>query len=165
MKPAGAPGSSGAALARAQAAVAAGLAGDSWVRTVGRLLAPIPIVSPTGVAAGWFVPMAVGEQLVGFVQLDSELRYHRYAGFQRQSGQTQGCPLVREWTDPDAIEARAVSILGGRVIGTPVLSYDGHPDRIAWRVDVLGADGRTHVAFVAGTFVAESRSDESGRTG
>jgi hypothetical protein len=164
MRPAGELGSSDAALARARAAVAAGEAGDSWVRTVGELLDPIPIVSPTGASAGWFVPMAVGEQLVGFVQLDPELRYRRYAGFQRQTGQTQGCPRVREWTDREVIEARALSAVGGRVLAAPVLSYDRHPDRVAWRVEMQGADGRRRVAYVAGTFVAESTGDESDRT-
>ena len=58
-----------------------------------------------------------------------------------------------EWTDPGRVLEHAKSKLElGEAPGSPVLTYDGVPDRLAWAVPVIGR--RPGVAlYVAGSAV------------
>lgn len=60
---------------------------------------------------------------------------------------------ARTWTDPARVLQNAKSKLElDEAPGSPVLTYDGVPDRLAWAVPVTG--GQTGVAiFVAGSAV------------
>ena len=105
----------------------------------GRPLPPIPVRTPAGDVESWFVPVAVGDSLVGYVRV-------RPAG---PSYSPFGQPQPRaEWTDPAAV-AGQVERSGQAVAGTPYLGYDGAPSRLAWVVP-LAAGG---VAYAAGATV------------
>jgi hypothetical protein len=105
----------------------------------GRPLEPIPVRTPAGDVESWFVPVAVGDSLIGYV------RVGRGGPSYSQFGQPQ--PRAA-WTDPAAV-AGHVERSGNAVGGTPYLGYDGAPSRLAWVVP-LAAGG---VAYVAGATV------------
>jgi hypothetical protein len=130
----------------AEEAIASGMAGD--VRgTGGSLLEPVPVRSPSGEAAGWFVPVARGDALVGFIQVDVAGRFHRSATF--APGAKVG---TSDWLDVATIEKRArTQVEPDEVLSDPVLSYDGNPDRLAWLLTATRPDGRRRRVFVAGT--------------
>jgi hypothetical protein len=115
----------------------------------GRLLDPVPVRSPDGAPAGWFVPVARDDSLLGFIQLDAAGRFHRSSMF--PPGAKVG---TADWLDAATIRSRARSQMDPEEeLGEPVLSYDGHPDRLAWLVTSTRPDGRTRRVFVAGAAV------------
>lgn len=105
----------------------------------GRPLEPIPVRTPAGDVESWFVPVAVGDSLIGYV------RVGRGGPSYSQFGQPQ--PRAA-WTDP-AVVASYVERSGNAVGGPPYLGFDGAPSRVAWVVP-LAAGG---VAYVAGATV------------
>lgn len=116
---------------------------------------PVPIVDPDGRHDRWFVPVVVDATLLGFVVLGRDLVVHRWSTFQRRPGSLDGCPEAAEWMDRERIAATAESVAGSAApTASPVLSYDGAPDRLAWRVPL--ADGG--VAWVAGSTAWRSPS-------
>jgi hypothetical protein len=139
----------------AQEAIASGEAGDLR-GTGGSLLDPVPVRSPAGEPAGWFVPVARGDALLGFIQMDVAGRFHRSATF------APGAKVrTSDWLDADTIRKRARRQVGPEDdLGEPVLSYDGSPDRLAWLLVAAGPDGRERRVFVAGT--AAWRAPERG---
>lgn len=105
----------------------------------GRPLQPIPVRTPAGDIESWFVPVAAGDSLVGYVRVGrGGLSYSRF-------GQPQ--PLA-VWTDPAAV-AGELERSGHVVGGAPYLGYDGVPSRLAWVVPLAGGG----VAYAAGTTV------------
>ena len=105
--------------------------------------AALPVAAPGGGALdSWFVPLADAGRLAGFLQLDPDLGLRRFSSFARP-------PDAASWIDTDAISPRARAAAGPEPqLGEPVLTYDAHPDRIAWAVPI--ADGSGRAVFVAG---------------
>jgi hypothetical protein len=124
------------------------VADDPLARTAS-LGTPIPVTSPvTDQLDSWFVPLVDDQRLIAFIQLEPDLRFHRYASFQRVRGSLESCPPAAAWLDLDTILARAEEIRAPtEKIGQPVLSYDGTRDRIAWRIPIT--NGRSSI-YVAG---------------
>lgn len=131
----------------AERAFGEGRADDPVAGRDGRLLDPVPIVSPAGLPAGWFVPVALEGRLRGFVQIDGTGRFHRYASFASSADPEN----VADWTEPSRILSHARRLAGpDATLGTPVLSWDGSPDRLAWRVPLIGPAGERRSIRVAG---------------
>ena len=113
--------------------------------------APIPIEPPPGNPAashpvGWFVPVTVDDLLAGFFVFDPDGALRRWSTFQHHADDLNNCPTAMSWTSPSAIirTARRAGVPGEP--GTPYLSYDRVPDRIAWIVPFP-----TAAVYVAGT--------------
>jgi hypothetical protein len=106
---------------------------------------PIPIVGPTDELDSWFVALTGDGLLLGFLQLEPDLRLHRYSSFQRMPGSMAGCPPAEAWLDRSAIRERASAAAGGDEVGEPVFGYHGSRDRLAWRVPVAGRSATVYV--------------------
>ena len=104
-----------------------------------RVLLPIPVHAPAGDVESWFVPIAVGDRLVGYVRVGPAGA--SYSAFGREQS-------LAAWTDPGEVRALA-DTAGRRTGGRPFLGYDGAPSRLAWVVPLAGGG----VAFVAGEAV------------
>lgn len=140
------PGSADDARAAAAAAVPPASALAPKGQPVG-LEDPIPVVGPDGRHERWFVATVVADRIVGFVVVGGDVPIPRWSTFQRSPGHLDACPAAADWLDPTVVAARATEVAGGaHPSGPPVLSYDGVPDRLAWRVTL--DDGRA--AMVAG---------------
>jgi hypothetical protein len=112
----------------------------------------VPIESPDRTRVGWLVGLVVGDRLIGFVQLDEELRFRRYASFARETP-------ANDWLDPETVLARAgAHSRPGEQLATPFLGYDANPDRVAWVVKATGSEGKERTLLVAGTEVIERPS-------
>jgi hypothetical protein len=92
-----------------------------------RLLTPIPVRAPEGVVESWFVPVAVGDQLVAYVRVGR--------GGPSYSALGKPQPLAA-WIDEGEVR-RIVEQAGYRPAGTPYLGYDGAPARLAWMVPLV----------------------------
>lgn len=111
---------------------------------------PLPVVDAAGRQAAWFVPVVSGGALLGFVELLPSLQHRRSSWFGNPPGSASGCPSARSWLDVEAVADRARAHLRpGEAAGTPVLSFDGAPDRLAWAVPVTGPSGARTI-WVAG---------------
>lgn len=138
----------------AEDALAAGLADDPFARAHGRFLDPLRVVSPDGTAAGWMVPIAFDGRLLGFVQVQGNGAFRRYASFQRRPGAVETCPALASWTDPVAIRDRARDVVDADArLSEPVLTYDRSPDRLVWSLTSVGTDGACTRIHVAGDLV------------
>jgi hypothetical protein len=101
-------------------------------------------VAPEGSAAGWFVPSVDGDLIVGFHHLDPDLQPRRWSEFAT-------AVQARSWVDPGAIaEVASGALQAGETLGTPFLTYDRNPDRLAWRVPVGGPAGSGAVMVAGG---------------
>ncbi|MCP4304782.1 MAG: hypothetical protein GY788_07905 [bacterium] len=121
------------------------------ITSSGRIGEPIRIIGPTGAPHGWFVPITDGEVLTGFVELEVDRQVRRSSTFQRRPGSLAGCPAAASWLDTDTIRRRAEAVLRpGDATRAPYLSYDRVPDRLAWAVSVVSADGGERTVYVAG---------------
>jgi hypothetical protein len=113
-------------------------------------LHPLPISTPDGVPAGWFVALVIGEQLLGFAQFDEALRFRRYSSFAGRE------PAAKDWLESSVVLSLARERSGADLeFGVPFLSFDMNPDRIAWVVPATGPDGSGRRVFVAGDQVFE----------
>ena len=122
--------------------------------TPATLSAPLTIHGPAGEADGWFVPLLTGEQLIGYLRFGADGSRRGLSSFQRRPGQRAGCPQAADWLDAQRITARARAHAHAGPDATalpPVLSYDGSPEHLAWRVVFTAADGRRCAVCVAGT--------------
>src|SRR3990172_1420162 len=105
-------------------ALASGMADDEFARACGRLLDPLRIHAPDGRTAGWMVPIELDGALLGFVQVQADGKFHRYAAFQRRPGATEGCPAAAAWLDEATITDRARTVTGpSDRLSPPVLTY------------------------------------------
>jgi len=128
--------------------------GAGTAAPAGELLDPVPIRSPGGEPAGWWVPLAAGGRLLGFLQFDDALRFRRSSSFQRRPGDLASCPPLADWTDPARILERArIRASPGDRLDSPFLSFDANPDRLAWAVPATTPDGERKIIFVAGDAV------------
>ncbi len=141
------------AAKKARQLLAGGVAGDPLVGGSGVTGKAIPIRSPDREIVGWFVPVAVGDVLAGFMQFDARRVLRRYSSFQRRRGTVEGCPPRKLWTSPKAISAVAAGRLGeGYRLLAPYLTYDGNPDRIVWAVPARHGKKGARTVFVAGEY-------------
>jgi hypothetical protein len=105
----------------------------------GTLESPVRVVGPNGELDSWFVALKTSEGLLGFFQLEPDLRLHRYSTFEHP----QPGPA---WLDPEAIRAHATAAVGeGDELGEPVLTYRGNRDRLAWSVPIQNRPGTVYV--------------------
>jgi hypothetical protein len=116
------------------------------VRRTAAVGEPLPVRSPRGELDSWFVPVVMGDVLVGFALLERTLVLRRWSTFQRRAGSLDGCPPAASWLDPDRVARVAAGVAADTAGSPPYLSYDGSPDRLAWAVPLPG--GRT--VYVAG---------------
>lgn len=135
----------------AEDALASGLADDAFARAHGRWLPPMRITGAGGTAAGWMVPVAFEDRLLGFAQLGVDGTFRRYAAFHQRPRDVENCPSVASWTDPPAIRERARAAAGADArLTDPVLTFEGSPDRIVWQVTAIDPAGRRLHVHVAG---------------
>lgn len=117
----------------------------------------MPIETPQRELHSWFVPVTIGDTLVGFLQLLPDLTLLRYSSFQRRDDSLEGCPSAESWIDIGDVRRRAGQhARRSEKAGTPFLTYDGAPSRLAWAVPLTSRDGATRTLFVAGTAVWET---------
>jgi hypothetical protein len=118
---------------------------------------PLPVMDENGSQHSWFVPLEAGGKLAGFAQLLTSLIPLRFSSFQRRPRDYDSCPDVADWTDVRRIAKRAASIArSGEQLSEPVLTYDGNPSRLAWRVEAKTSAGTRRLLYVAGTTVYEA---------
>src|SRR5262245_30070482 len=136
----------------AELALETGRADDALAAAEGRILDPVPIHSPEGAMAGWFVPVELDGVLLGFVQVDERGRFHRYASLRGGIVINERGPRVADWLDPETITQRARALAEPmEALSTPVLTYDRSPDRLVWAVRATKPDGRERTIYVAGS--------------
>ena len=100
---------------------------------------PVQVVGPNGELDSWFVALTKGEGLLGFFQLEPDLRLHRYSTFDDPQP-------ASAWLDPEAVRARATAAVAeGDELGDPVLTYRGNRDRLAWSVPIRNRPGTVYV--------------------
>lgn len=120
---------------------------------------PLVVSHPDGSQHSWFVPLLIGVKLAGFAQLLPSLTPLGVSSFRRDPGDYDSCPDAAEWIDANRIRARAASMARrGEQLSEPLLTFDQHPSRIAWRVLATPPAGPPRILFVAGTTVYEGGS-------
>ena len=141
-------------LDRAKTLVHGGVFGGLSPGPPSRLFEPIPVQDPDGSLNSWFVPVVVGEKLLGFLQFTKDLTLLRSSTFQREVGSMDDCPDAADWIDMATIQSRVREEASpGEVLGDPVLSYDKHPSRLAWAVTATSPSGEIRTFMVAGRYV------------
>ena len=119
------------------------------------LAAPRLISRPTGEPDGWFVPLRSSEQLLGYLRFTADGARRGLSSFQRQRGDLSSCPLAADWLDAQRIvglaRTQGAADAAAATASAPVLSYDGSPERLAWRVEFTAPNGRRFSVCVAGT--------------
>ena len=131
--------------------------GGFTIRKSGRVEQPTPVLGPKGDLHSWFVPVTVGDLLVGFFEFQPDLTLMRYSSFQRQEDSLEGCPGAESWIDTNAIQRRGeTNARPGEKAREPFLTYDGAPSRLAWAVVLESPDGTTRTVHVAGNAVWEA---------
>ncbi len=149
--------------AQAQNLLRGGLFGGILVAGSGRAETPIAVQTPEGHLHSWFVPVTVGNQLTGYFQFLPDLTLVGYSSFQRRDDSLDGCPTAESWTDPDTIRGLAGRLARpGETAGTPYLTYDRAPSRLAWGVPLTSPAGTTRTVLVAGQAVWESSAADVG---
>ncbi len=139
---------------KAKALFESGITDSTLTQKTGKVAQPIAIHKPGGEIEAWFVGIVVGDKLVGFIRLKDDLTVLGYSSFQRNPNSTKECPNAKSWLDSDTILqlARTVSPPDAH-LEKPLLSYDQHPDRIAWAVRTTGEHGEEKLIFVAGELI------------
>lgn len=109
----------------------------------------LPVLDERGEFDSWFVPLVSKGQLAGFLQYGRALVLRRASVFPRPVESA-------EWLDPERIRERAGALAGrAGAERAPYLSFDGSPDRIAWRCEFRTPTGARRTIFVAGTLAYE----------
>ena len=122
-------------------------------------LRPVVVETPERTPAGWLVGVVVGEKLAGFVQLDADLGFRRYASFARAAG-LEGSPRADDWLDRETVLARARGKLRpGETVADLHLGYHTSLDRVGWLVHTGGPGGEARTLLVAGEDVSELHAD------
>lgn len=137
-----------------------GAAQDASVTRRGKVLLPLPVLTPQHALESWFVGVAVGDRLAGFFQFSPDLVLRRYSAFLSRPDALDTCPLAAAWVDPETVRARAQALLQlGEEAGTPYLSYDQSPDRLAWAVPITASSGVQRLLYVAGDYAYPASTD------
>lgn len=148
-------------LARARSALRTGGMASRLAVDSGHLGNPIRVMTPNGDRESWFVPVTVSNRLAGFFRYSPGGALMQYSSLQRREDTVEGCPSAQSWTDPETIRRRVEETAKpGEVVGTPVLSYDRAPSRLAWAVPATSPEGTTRTVYVAGPVVWEAPSGE-----
>lgn len=112
----------------------------------------LPVLDAQGGLHAWLAPFVDAGRLPAYALLTPQLVLQRFSLF--AGGRLDAAPAAADWLDPASIAARAEAAAGeGARAETPVLSFDGVPDRLAWRVALAFPDGRRQTWFVAGSTV------------
>jgi hypothetical protein len=140
--------------ANAKNLLRSGTIGSAQVVESGRIETPIEVQAPDGRLHSWFVPVTVGNQLVGFFQFLPDGTLMRFSSFQRRAGELTGCPAAADWLDPNRIQARAeIQRQPDETSSKPFLTYDRAPDRLVWAVPLTNARGEVRLVYVVGETV------------
>ena len=143
---------------RAEALLRSGEIGSAVVRETGRIGAPIPVLTPERQRHSWFVPIAAGDRLAGFLQLLPDLTVLRYSSFQRREDRLDGCPPAELWIDTEKIRRVAQEkARPGETAGEPYLTYDRVPSRLVWAIPLSTTGGATRTLYIAGRAIWEAR--------
>ena len=101
----------------------------------------------------WWVAALASDQLLGWVRFTLAHELRGVSFLPHRPGHPSEFTPAADWIDATTVRARAAAFAEpGETAGTPMLSFDGHPDRIAWAVPLQHGDARRW-AFVAGTAV------------
>jgi hypothetical protein len=139
--------------------LASGLVRTPLADGSGEVLEPVPVHAPDGEIAGWFIGIADGDRLAGFLQLAADLAFRRYSSFQRHPPSLEGCPRVADWLDRSRIlDLARTRAAAGERLAEPFLTYDQNPDRLVWAVGATDLEGRESTIHVAGDFVYRAGS-------
>ena len=139
---------------KAQALFNEGITDSSLIQKIGKVEIPIAIHEPGGDLEAWLVGVVARDKLVGYMRFKDDLELLSYSSFQRKKDSIDECPDTKTWLDPESVLKRANSVAQpGDHLKQPVLSYDQHPDRIAWAVRATGEKGEDKLIYVAGEFV------------
>ena len=103
----------------------------------GRGSGTVPAREADAGSGRWFVPVVRGDDLLGFLDFAGATLLR--SSFFRPAGP------ARDWLDRDHIRGVAERFSGQDATGPPVLSHDGPPDHLAWRVPMPSG-----AVFVAG---------------
>lgn len=135
--------------ATAQGLLRGGAISGPLVTASGQVETPLPVHGPQNSMHSWFVPVTIGDQLVGYFQFLPDGTFMRYSSFQRRPDKLTGCPKANDWLDPDQIRAYAEAYrLPDETSGTPILTYDKSPDRIVWAVPLTRSQNETRFVYV-----------------
>jgi len=138
----------------AQRLLRGGVAGSALVAKSGRVAQPIPVHGANGAIEAWFAGIVVGDKLAGYLRLQNDLTLLGYSSFQRRPDSVDGCPDADSWLDPDTVLKLARSVTAPKDrLEAPVLGYDKHPSRLAWRVRVNAGEPAEKLVLVAGAHV------------
>jgi len=139
---------------------------DSLVNTRGKVEKPIPVLEPSGKVNSWLICITVGKIVVGFMQIDNDLRILRYSSFQRIPESLQGCPPASAWLNKKNIIARAKTMATAQdILSSPVLTYDRNPSRIVWAITAINKSGERRTIHVAGEYVYVKNKSENSEGG
>ena len=103
-----------------------------------------------GVPHHWLVAATSGDRILGWARFTPSHVLLGVSFLPPRPGQPDAFPPAADWLDADTVRARAAALARpGETAGTPLLSFDGSPDRLAWAVP-LQRDGARRWVFVAG---------------
>lgn len=136
-----------------------GTIGDASLREAATVGTALAVVAPDGARHSWFVPIVVGDRLAAFAQFLPNGAFLRFSSFARRPGEYGDCPRAEDWLDVSCIARRALrESRAGEVARDPVLTFDGIPDRVGWRVPLTTAEGKERQIFVTGPFAYAARA-------
>jgi hypothetical protein len=136
------------------------------VKAKGVVHDPIPIEHSNGKLAAWFIPITIGEKIVGYFQLDTSLEFLRYASFQRDSESIDICPAKTDWLDTKVIREKARKLaVENESLSEPRLTYDVDVSRVVWAVSAIKSDGQSRRIFVVGDTVYNEKKRQVPFTG
>jgi hypothetical protein len=148
--------------AHAQNLLRGGTMGNALVATSGCIETPVAVQMLDGRLQSWFVPVTVGDHLVGFFQFLPDGTFMRFSSFQRRANELTGCPTAADWLDLDRIQVRAeVQRQPDEISNKPFLTYDRTPDRLVWAVPLTDASGDVRFVYVVGETVYLPPSEET----
>lgn len=134
-----------------------GITQDSLVESKGTVEPPLPILDLNQELNSWFVAITVESRIAGFMQFTTEFVLMRYSTFQRTASSLEGCPEAPAWLDQSYILDAAKTLMADdELVGEPFLSYDKHPNRIAWAIKHRDRKGEVGTIFVAGGYAYKS---------
>lgn len=128
---------------------------------------PLQVHTLGGDPSYWFVPVANGDRLVGFLRLSPGADVLAHGSFGQATEMAEYPPL--EIVDHAHATAAIRAEFGNEYdeIGPTILVHDGPPDRICWVAEAVSDRGTTYLFWSFGTAYrrhgdVRSSSDSSG---